>query len=46
MSISKLWIYGIKRERETWPRPCNSSNTGLAFVVVDPNTGDINDKLS
>ena len=28
-------------------QPCNSSNIGLLlFVVVDPNPGDFNDKLS
>lgn len=35
-----------KKKKETWSQPCNSSNIGLGFVLVDPNAGDINDKLS
>ncbi len=33
-------------KKEAWSQPCNSSNMGLVFVVVDPNIGDIIDKLS
>jgi hypothetical protein len=38
-------IYETKKE-EISSEPCNSSKMGLGFAVVDPNIGDINDKLS
>ncbi len=43
---SDIYVCKKKRREEIWSQPCNSSNMGLEFVVVDPNTGDVNDKLS
>jgi hypothetical protein len=45
-SYAYIFINVMKKKRETWPRPCNSSNIGFVFVVAGPDVGLINDKLS